>query len=100
MELTHVILGPVVTEKAERLKAEGRSHTLRVAPDATKVEVQNALERHYGVEVQSVRIMHIRPKTRLFGKGQTMEKRHASKRAIVTLAKKSKTLDLSAFQTR
>lgn len=96
MDLTRVIQGSIRTEKAERQKLE-RTYTLTVHPHATKIEVQRALKKHFGVEAIGVRIMRIRPKTRLLGAGRTMTKRHASKRAIVTLSSTAKTLDLSQF---
>lgn len=98
MDLSHVILGPVVTEKAERLKA-ARAHTIRVAPQATKVEIVSALERFYDVAVANVRIIAVKAKSRPLTQGSTMEKRHAYKKAIVTLAAKSKALDLASFKT-
>ena len=110
MDISRVIIGPVVTEKAERLKAgvpskasaksgeTKRMHTLWVAPKATKIEVRNALRRFYGVEASSVRILNVRPKTRMISAHVEMEKRHAGRKAIVTLAKDSKALDLAAFQ--
>ncbi len=98
MELSSVILGPVVTEKAERLKTEG-TYVLKVNQNATKVDVKNALRRYYDVDVASVRVLRTRPKTRIMGQGAVLEKRHRSKRMIVRLTKKSKTLDLSTFRT-
>lgn len=97
MELSRVIVGPVVTEKSERLKA-GRTHTVRVAPEASRIEVKKALEAFYGVEVASVRIMHVREKTRMLNAHRSLTKRHTQKRALVTLAEKSKMLDLSQFK--
>lgn len=98
MELSSVIIGPVVTEKAERLKTEG-TYVLKVDMNATKIDVKNALRRYYDVEVASVRVLRTRPKVRLMGQGTTLEKRHRAKRMIVRLTKKSKTLDLSHFRT-
>ncbi len=101
MDLTSVIVGPVVTEKAERLKAQPRhTYTLIVSPRANKVAVKNALRRFYGVEVESVRILKVQPKTRQLGGGTVMEKRHSAKKAIVTLTPSSKALDLAAFQAK
>lgn len=97
MELTSVILGPVVTEKAEASKAS-RVYVLRVHPHATKVDVKNALRRYYDVDVASVRALRTVPKSRLTAKGP-MEKRHRSKRMMVRLASKSKPLDLSRSST-
>ena len=97
MELSRVILGTVVTEKAERIKAN-RSHTLRVSPDATKVDVINALQRYYGVDVTSVRVMRVPSKVRQIGPYRTFTKRPAYKKMVVTLGAKSKGLDLSNFK--
>jgi large subunit ribosomal protein L23 len=99
MELSQIILGPVTTEKSERLKAQGPRHTytLRVHPKATKIDVKNALERYYDIEVESVRIVKVLSKSRSLPDGGMMEKRHAAKKALVTLAPKSKQLDLASF---
>jgi large subunit ribosomal protein L23 len=97
MHLSSIIIGPVVTEKAERLKTMG-TYTIRVHPVATKVDVKNALRKYYDVEVASIRTLRTRPKTRTGQKGGTIEKRHRSKRMIIRLAKKSKALDLMHFQ--
>jgi large subunit ribosomal protein L23 len=101
MDLTRVIIGSVVTEKAERQKAaERHTYTLRVQPRANKVDIARALETYFGVDVASVRVMKVQPKTRMFGEGSTMEKRHSYKKALVTLTKDSKVLDLSSFQAQ
>jgi ribosomal protein L23 len=93
MDLSRAILGPVLTEKAERQKL-ARTYTLRVDQNANKIDIQNALRMYYGVEVQSIRVLRVRPKTRNVGMGKQMEKRHRSKRMIVTITKDSPTLDL------
>lgn len=100
MDLSRIILGQVVTEKAERLKADDVHHTytLRVAPVATKVDIQKALEKFFDVQVESVRVLKSPAKSRMISGYSSMEKRHAFKKAMVTLAKKSKALDLSTFE--
>lgn len=100
MELSRVILGPVVTEKAERLKAAGKTYTIKVAPEATKIEVKKALKEFYDIEVASIRVMRTRGKSRNLGQGKIMEKRHPIKKMMVTLASGSKALDLAAFTNR
>lgn len=100
MDLTRVIFGPVVTEKAERQKAAAKhTYTLKIHPHATKVDVRHALKEFYDLDAASVRILRVRSKTRTFGRGGLMEKRHPSKRAIVTAAAGSKPLDLASFKT-
>jgi large subunit ribosomal protein L23 len=98
MQLSSVIIGPVVTEKAERLKTLG-TYTIKVHNQATKVDVKNALRKFYDVEVASIRVLRTRPKSRTGQRGEEIEKRHRSKRMIIRLGKKSKALDLMHFQT-
>jgi large subunit ribosomal protein L23 len=102
MDYSRIILGPVVTEKAERLKADAkhRTYTLRVMPSATKVDVRRALESFYDVQVASVRALRVRAKSRDISPYQSMEKRHNSRKVMVTLSSDSKPLDLSAFKKR
>ncbi len=99
MELTKVILGTIVTEKSERLKASAQhTYTMRVHPAAKKIDVKNAINRYYDTKVATVRMIKVWPKTRTLQTGGVMEKRHASKKALVTLAPKSKPLDLASFE--
>lgn len=97
MELTSVIIGPVVTEKAETQKAQRRTYSVLVSPKATKIDVKNALRTLYGVDVTSVRVMRVRPKTRALGAGRVFTKRRAAKKMMVTLSEKSGALDLVKF---
>ncbi len=97
MDLSRIILGPVVTEKAERLKAKN-IYTIKVSGGATKIDVKNALRRYYDVDVHSVNVLNTRPKGRSVGNGKFMEKRHRSKHMLVRLAAKSKALDLATFK--
>ncbi len=98
MDLSRVIVGPIVTEKAERLKGD-RTYTLKVMPRATKVDVRAALKRYYDVDAVSVRVMRVMPKFRPFGRGNTMRKRQPYKKVLVTLAPKSKPLDVASLKT-
>lgn len=100
MDLSRVILGPIVTEKAERLKVAGKTYTIKVAPNATKIEVKQALKEFYDIDASSVRVMRMRGKARLIGQGRVMEKRHPIKKMMITLASGSKGLDLAAFSKR
>ncbi|MBI4129587.1 50S ribosomal protein L23 [Candidatus Peregrinibacteria bacterium] len=98
MDLANVIVGSVLTEKSERLKA-ARTHTLRIASAATKLEVRQALKKLYDVDVERVRVFFVRPKRRLLGSGRVMEKRHRWRKALVTLREGSRALDLASFRT-
>ncbi len=99
MDVSRIILGPVVTEKAESQKG-AHTYTLRVSPRATKVDIKNVLSKFYDVDVVSVRVMRVGGKVRAFRGSTTRVKRHPFKKVIVTLAPKSKTLDLTTFKNK
>ena len=82
-EPTRVILSHVVTEKAERLKAEQSRYTFKVAPTANKIEVRDAVERLFKVHVREVRVMNYLGKMRRMGRFEG--RRQDWKKAIVTL---------------
>lgn len=98
MELSRVIVGPVVTEKAERLKGVNRTYTIRVAPNATKVDVVSALKKYYDVDATSVRTMRTPSKSRVVGRGKLLTKRKPMKKVMVTISQKSKPLDIANFK--
>lgn len=97
MQLSSIILGQVFTEKSERLKMD-RCYALKVHPDATKIDVKNALKKFFDVDVASVRVMRTGSKSRSLNNGKTMTKRHPSKKVMVTLTEKSDALDLAKFK--
>ncbi len=99
MELSRIILGPVVTEKAERLKSAGRTYTIRVAPQATKIDIAAAIKKYYDVDVTSVRVMRTTGKARVAGGGKEIQKRKPFKKVMVTLGEKSKSLDIASFHS-
>ena len=77
-----ILLAPVVSEKSYGLLDEGK-YTFVVDPRANKTEIKIAVERIFGVKVDSVNTLNRQGKTRRtkFGLG----KRKNTKRAIVTL---------------
>lgn len=83
MELNRVIISHVVTEKAERLKAEQSRYTFKVSPEANKIEVRTAVERLFKVHVRDVRVMNYMGKMRRMGR--FAGRRTDWKKAIVTL---------------
>ena len=77
-----VILAPVVSEKSYGLLDEGK-YTFLVDPRANNTEIKIAVEKVFGVKVDSVNTLNRQGKSRRtrFGTG----KRKDTKRAIVTL---------------
>lgn len=84
----HVVLRPLVTEKATTLKDEHNQVSFQVAMDANKVEVRHAVETIFKVKVTRVRTQVV------FGKekrmGRYVGRRPSWKKAVVTLGEGSK----------
>ena len=80
-----VLVRPVVSEKSYALMEDG-AYVFVVAPDATKIDVRNAVEQVFGVRVKSVNTMNRKGKKRRNRKTNTVRTRSDTKRAVVTLA--------------
>ena len=87
-----IILAPVVTEKTAGLTADGNKVVFKVAKDANKVQIKQAVEEAFNVKVSNVNTINVRPKKKRVGRYTGATK--AYKKAIITLAEGSK-LDLS-----
>lgn len=62
-----VILGTLITEKAERLKAGQNKYSFRVHVGANKIEIRKAVERLFKIHVIDVRVMNFMGKKRRMG---------------------------------
>ncbi|HIU25790.1 MAG TPA: 50S ribosomal protein L23 [Candidatus Copromorpha excrementigallinarum] len=85
-----VIIKPVISEKSME-DAQAKKYTFKVAVDANKTEVKNAVEEIFDVEVKKVNIMNVVGKKKRMGRYVGMTA--ASKKAIVTLTEKSKEIE-------
>lgn len=92
MSLYTIIKRPVITEKSQRLELDG-VYTVVVSPEATKVDVRQAFERLYGVEVEKVNMITTREKFRNSKHGVQV-KRKSRLKALVTLKKGQRIADL------
>ena len=82
---TEVIYRPCVSEKGTRLASAHNQYLFEVAPDATKLEIRQAISSLFGKKVLRVNTFRRSGKTRRSRRGEPGRKNHA-KRAIVTLA--------------
>lgn len=64
--LYNVLLAPRVTEKTARVGEQGNQYVFRVATDATKADVRDAVEALFEVNVESVRVVNVKGKTKSF----------------------------------
>ena len=61
--LYRVLFGPVVSEKAYAVADSLNQIVFRVAVDADKTQIKSAVEKLFGVDVQSVRVLNVKGKT-------------------------------------
>lgn len=87
-----IIKAPVITEKSAAISADGKKVVLKVAKEANKIQIRQAVENAFDVKVESVNTVNVRPKKKRVGRYTGATK--AYKKAIITLAEGSK-LDLS-----
>lgn len=72
--LCQVLLAPRLTEKGTRLSDSDRQVVFSVLPDANKIEIKQAVEKLFKVEVESVQVANIRGKMKRFGKSYGHQK--------------------------
>jgi large subunit ribosomal protein L23 len=81
--LMTVIRGPHLSEKAH-IAAENNQVVLKVRTDATKKEIQQAVELLFEVKVENVQVVNVKGKAKRFQ--QTRGRRPDWKKAYVKLA--------------
>ena len=88
-----IIEEPIITEKSMQLKEQYNKYTFKVAPNANKIEIKNAVEALFNVKVLSVNTINVLPKNKRVG--QYAGKTSAYKKAICKLADGNK---IDAFE--
>jgi large subunit ribosomal protein L23 len=96
MDYQDVLRKPVITEKNTRLMELGQ-YTFEVAREANKIQIKDAIERSFNVDVLAVNVLNIRGKERRRGRGRGrtagIGRTPTRRKAIVTL-KEGQTIDL------
>ena len=74
-----IIIRPIITEKSMRYMDEDNKVTFEVAKGTNKIEVARAVEHIFGVDVEKVNIMNVKPKKKRVGRyvGKTKAVRKA-----------------------
>lgn len=85
-----IILKPVITERSMEGLAM-RKYTFKVAKNANKIQIADAVEELFGVKVSKVNTMNCRGRQKRMGmsRGYTP----SWKKAVVTLTEDSKTIE-------
>jgi large subunit ribosomal protein L23 len=83
-----ILIKPIITEKANASSELNNCYTFQVKTKANKVEIKKAVEAAYGVSVEKVRTINVRPnrKTKFTKTGVQNGKTNATKKAIVQVA--------------
>ena len=84
MELKDVLIRPLVTEKSTTWLGDDRTYAFEVGVAANKIQVKRAVESFYEVEVDGVRTINVRGKSKRFGR--KIGKKKNWKKAYVTLS--------------
>ena len=84
MELSDILVRPIVTEKSTSALGSDRAYAFEVGVNANKIQISRAIEAFYGVQVERVRTVVVRGKIKRFGKHNG--KRSNWKKAYVTLS--------------
>lgn len=77
-----IVLKPVITEQSIDVLPTGK-YTFKVAKDANKIEIANAVEQLFNVEVMKVNTVNVRGRAKRVGR--YMGKTASWKKAIVTV---------------
>lgn len=86
-----VIIRPVITENAMSLTGE-KKYTFEVAADANKIEIKQAFEKIFDVDVEKVSTLTVKGKPKR--QGRTAGYRRTWKKAIIKLTPSSKEIEL------
>ena len=92
-----IIRRPIISERSmtpvfDREGNEIKKYTFEVPMSANKIEIKKAVEEVFGVKVAKVNTMHVLGKIKRMGRNEG--RRPSYKKAIVTLAKDSKIIEL------
>ena len=91
-----IIIRPIITEKSMRYMDEDNKVTFEVTKGPNKIEVARAVEHIFGVDVEKVNIMNVKPKKKRVGR--YVGKTKAVRKAIVKI-KAGQDIDLFGENT-
>lgn len=68
LKYTDIIIAPLITEKSTDLKEKERLLCFKVHRDANKIEIKKAVEELFKTEVEYVRVMNFKGKSKRYGR--------------------------------
>ncbi|MEO0145242.1 MAG: 50S ribosomal protein L23 [candidate division WOR-3 bacterium] len=91
-----IILRPILTEKALNLREHYNQYVFEVPKSATKRAVKRAIETVFGVQVEGVQMMNMKPKPKRTRSRRRMGRTRGWKKAIVKLREGQRITELEA----
>ncbi len=93
--MSQIVIKPIITEKMTATTEDMNRYGFIVKPDANKIQIKDAVEKLYGVNVEKVWTMRYTGKTksRFTKTGLITGKSGAYKKAMVSIAE-GETIDL------
>lgn len=79
-----IIVRPIITEKTMKYMDENNLVTFEVKKGTNKVQIRQAVEKIFGVDVEKVNIVNVKPKEKRMGK--YIGKTSAVRKAYVKIA--------------
>ena len=79
-----VILAPHVSEKSTMMSEDANQYAFKVAVDATKPEIKQAVESIFNVVVEDLQVLNVKGKTKRSARGK-IRRRKNWKKAYVRL---------------
>lgn len=78
-----VLVAPHISEKSSMVAEQSNQVIFKVTTDSSKPEIKKAVEQMFSVEVEAVRTVNMKGKSKRFG--QRLGRRNDWKKAYVTL---------------
>ncbi len=92
MNAYDIIIKPVMSEKAyDGISQNPKRYTFKVAKNANKIQIKQAVEQIFGVQVDKVNTVNVRGRLKRQGRSQGYTA--SSKKAIITLKAGSKAIE-------
>ena len=86
--MENIIIKPILTEKMAELGEKLNRYAFEVRSDVNKIQIKNAVEKAYGVNVRAVNTLKHgggKRKMKYTNKGVSFQRNRLVKKAIVTL---------------
>lgn len=97
MDILNTIIEPITTEKTAEMQKH-MQYAFKVGRKASKTDIKKMFEMMYGAKVDKVQVMVVPGKVRALRGNRTHTKRPTHKKAIITLKKGEKAVDINKLK--